>query len=265
MSFVNPLSYSDKYSLNYSRDAAKSRRSSSGPHDSQIGELSNVNRVVLCLAAIVGLGIASYLSWASLTASKVAGCGSGQIFDCGHVLNSKWSNVSGIPVGLLAVFAYVTALAAIVGEWLAPREIVRSASRTVLYIVAISAGFAAIWFISLQIFVVKHFCQYCLVAHGCSLVIAGIVVWRLKLSAKQVTACSLFALLSVATLAVVQANAAEPEKFKVEHHAAQAAASSVGQFPDSESENTAVVFDSPGQAAEADSDAGLFAAPGTDR
>ena len=54
----------------------------------------------MLLPAAIALGISGYLSYASLTSSDIAGCSGGQVFDCGHVLSTKWSKWFGVPVSL---------------------------------------------------------------------------------------------------------------------------------------------------------------------
>ena len=51
---------------------------------------------------LAGLALSAYLSWSALTASPIAGCSAGDVFNCEHVFSSHWSKIVGIPVGVPA-------------------------------------------------------------------------------------------------------------------------------------------------------------------
>ncbi|MEM6334550.1 MAG: vitamin K epoxide reductase family protein, partial [Planctomycetota bacterium] len=56
--------------------------------------------------AVVAMGVSGYVTWASMRAGALpAGCGPGS--GCAAVLASEWSRVMGVPVGVLAIWAYV--------------------------------------------------------------------------------------------------------------------------------------------------------------
>ncbi len=47
-----------------------------------------------------------------------------------------------------------------------------------LTIGAFSAGMAALWFIGIQVFALGHLCIYCIAAHTCGLVLAGLIAYH---------------------------------------------------------------------------------------
>ena len=118
---------------------------------------------VLCTIA---LAISGYLAWVTLNKTGVAGCG-GSVFDCDHVLASKWSNWFAAPVSAGAVSLYTVALVALGFCGTRASERQRRFAWQVFTLCGLSAGLAAVWFISLQVFVIGHFCSYCLCAHAC--------------------------------------------------------------------------------------------------
>ncbi|MEZ6062558.1 MAG: vitamin K epoxide reductase family protein [Planctomycetaceae bacterium] len=61
----------------------------------------------LCLVA---LAVSGYLAWTSMVAGHVYGCGGGAVFDCGHVLHSRWARLFSIPVSVPAVALYASLL-----------------------------------------------------------------------------------------------------------------------------------------------------------
>ncbi len=137
-------------------------------------------RIGLAMLACIGLGIASYLAWHGFAASKVVGCAGNQIFDCEHVLNSRWSKILGMPVSVLAIGAYGAILTSLVVLAGTTRRWLRNAADNTIVIGCVTAGIAAVWFISLQAFVLGHFCLYCLTAHGCSIGLAAIATLQIR-------------------------------------------------------------------------------------
>ena len=66
-------------------------------------------------------------------------------------------------------------------------------------VAGIAAGLAAVWFTSLQVLVIGHLCKWCLVAHGCGLTVAGIILWK-RPAARSTTKLALLSILGVAVL-----------------------------------------------------------------
>ena len=170
----------------------------------------------LFVVAIAGLGLSSYLGWAAWTSSKVAGCSAGQLFDCSHVMHSKWASFMGVPVGVFAAGLYLTTLGFLTAFYCVNNTKMKSISQGVLIVCSISAAIAALWFIGLQIFVLEHLCSYCLAAHTCGLLLAGIVLWKLNIGLFGTTMLSSISLAGVTVLATGQIMAKEPETFVIE-------------------------------------------------
>ena len=172
---------------------------------------------LLCLPMIVALTISGYLTYASLTASEIAACGGGALFDCGHVLYSKWSKFAGFPVSGLALGTYVAMIGAtIFTGWSGFSNSKRELAWTIVSGLAIAASLAAVYFICLQVFVLKHLCSYCLVAHGCGLLIATTILLTHRVGSFQLSSMSGLAAAGLAVLIAVQVNSVPPKTFKVE-------------------------------------------------
>lgn len=91
-------------------------------------------------------------------AAGIAGCGGG---GCGELMASRWSQVFGLPVPALGVPVYVLLCAALL--W-------RKTSIAAFGFASI-AGSAA-WFTFVQAVMLRHFCPWCMAAHGIGCVIA---------------------------------------------------------------------------------------------
>ncbi len=171
---------------------------------------------ILAICCIVAIGISGYLTWVALTSSKIAGCGSGSVFDCSHVTNSKWSMWMGVPVSLLAIVSYLSLATALVFAVLQTSPVIKRFAWTAVAIFALSAGLAAVWFTGLQIYVLKHFCSYCLAAHACGIIAAVIAVWKIPQQFNVLKFAAPVAAIGTAVLVVGQINQSEPEKFRIE-------------------------------------------------
>lgn len=155
----------------------------------------------IAIASLVALGITTYLVTVALTSSKIAGCGGGQIFDCNDVVNSRWSRWLGIPVSLLALGLYLSVFFATIAGSLS-RFSARQRSFAWAFVTfgGLSAGIAAVWFTSLQFFVVKHLCTYCLAAHSCGIIISLILIWTRPLGAKVMRNIAMLSFVGIGVL-----------------------------------------------------------------
>ena len=189
--------------------------------------------IVIGIACAIAFAASSYLGWVALTSSKVAGCGGGKLFNCGHVISSRWSLWMGIPISLIAATTYVwmSVNVAVVSMAKAPKW-----DRTVrwswfaIFTSALSAGLAAIWFVSLQVFVLNHLCTYCLVAHGCGLVAAATVLMARPLGWKPIRSAGAFAVVGFVALAGVQLVSEDPATYRIETFEAPAKSDAATEF-----------------------------------
>ena len=168
---------------------------------------------ILCAVALC---ISGYLAWTAFNATEVYGCGGGEVFDCGHVLNSRYSKIFGLPVSVPAFGIYASLLASLVffrpG---APEKLLRF-GWALLTIGAFSAGLAALWFISIQVFELQHLCAYCLGAHSCGLILAAIIVWKRPLGWIRTSQFFGISVAGVAVLIAGQLMSEPPPTFTIE-------------------------------------------------
>ncbi len=174
--------------------------------------------VALRCLSIAGLGIAVFLGWSGLRNGDILGCGSHGVWDCSHVLHSKWSKWYGIPVGILASGHYALMLAAL---WFA-RDNNDSRTRQFAWLVvsglAVGSGLAAVWFISLQVFVLHHLCKYCMAVHTIGLVIYMLMNYQRLLDKRISNAVSAIAVAAASVLILGQVMASPPVTYEVDYH-----------------------------------------------
>lgn len=176
---------------------------------------SNWFLLLLAIPMIAALGISSYLTYVSATAGEVAGCSGGQLFDCSHVIYSKWSKFIGVPVSGLAVLTYIgmiTGLAVVSFSKLS--EGVRQLAWTAVTGLAIAAALAGIYFIVLQAFVLEHYCPWCLGAHACGILIAvSILKSSFRIDLPRLAPVGGLAAAGLAVMIGVQVNSKEVPKY----------------------------------------------------
>lgn len=177
---------------------------------------SNWFLALIAVPMLIAFGISGYLTYVTLTASKIAGCSGGDLFDCSHVIYSKWSKFMGIPVSALALGTYVAMILATgvtcFKNLSSPTRLVAWSAVTGL---AIAAAMAGLYFIYLQVFVLEHLCPWCLGAHTCGLIIAlAVLICKSRIALPPLTAVSGLAAAGLAIMIGVQVYSEEPPKFE---------------------------------------------------
>jgi len=142
------------------------------PESAQAFSLSPRPSVSLSsLAAVVALGglvDGIYLTIHHYTAEPVP-CG--EAFDCGAVLNSAYAEVAGIPLAIFGAAAYFIAFS------LALLTVFGNRMMWKLFTVQIVLmALFTCWLIYLQAFVIKAWCQFCLISAGVTFTLLIIVI-----------------------------------------------------------------------------------------
>lgn len=118
--------------------------------------MSRTLRRVMLVLAVVGLGVASYLTYVHYAGFAALVCvgGHGGHSSCETVQSSVWSRVDGVPVALLGLIGYVGILATL----LAPdREESRLAT---LGLTLIGVGFSG-YLTYRELFTIHAICEWC--------------------------------------------------------------------------------------------------------
>lgn len=172
----------------------------------------------LRLLATAAFAFAVFLAWSAFQAGDIAGCSGGGVWDCSHVLHSKWAKWMSIPVSIPAAALYASMLVSLlfVGEGV-PKSVRRTAWSLVTTM-AFAAALSAIWFIYLQVFVLEHLCKYCLVVHGCGLVIAALAILKRPFAWSATAKMGAVAAAAASVLILGQVYGKAPQTFAVEVH-----------------------------------------------
>ena len=145
----------------------------------EVTEQTNSIAKLPLLASIVALGglaDAIYLTIHHYTMEAVP-CGEG--FDCAAVLSSPYAEIGGIPLAIFGAIAYFTAFSLAILSAFGNRLTWRVFGAQVVLMTLFTS-----WLVYLQAFVLKAFCQYCLISAGVTLTLLIIALiskfWRSK-------------------------------------------------------------------------------------
>ena len=133
---------------------------------------SDRGRVILyticALIAVLGLANATYLTASHLAGETVTCLASTR---CSEVLASKYASIGGIPLAALGALGYFTAFSAATLAAFGHER-----ARRVLTITIGAMFLATLWLLYLQAFVIKAFCDYCLLSAAMIFALAGVVI-----------------------------------------------------------------------------------------
>lgn len=181
-----------------------------------IHDFSKLQLTVIAVLSLTALGFSSYLAWHAIQMTPVAGCGGGSVFNCDHVLTSKWSKFLGVPVAVFALLTYTGMLSSLL-TYFAGSESVRAWARTSITFLSWLAGLAAIWFVGLQIFAIGHLCQYCLVAHSCGFILMLMMAFSSRPTLSRPYPM-VMAIVAVSVLGLTQAATQPPPTYEVQEY-----------------------------------------------
>lgn len=131
--------------------------------------------LVAALVSLIGLGDAIYLTVQHITGANVR-C---TISDCSEVLNSPYAQVGPFPLAAVGAVAYFAVFSLAIMAAFGHRRVVPS-----LKVLLVLMFLTTLWLLYLQAFVIRHFCQYCLLSAAVTTVLTLIVflssVWGRK-------------------------------------------------------------------------------------
>ena len=124
------------------------------------------------LVSLVGLADAIYLTVEHLSGRSVR-CTI--VSGCSEVLSSSYATVGGMPLAMIGAAAYFTVfslavLAAYSYKWAA----------SLLTVIVGLMFITTLWLLYLQAFVIKHFCQFCLLSALVTFILTVLIVISLR-------------------------------------------------------------------------------------
>ena len=126
------------------------------------GEVSRAVVYTTFALSLVGLGIASYLTFTHYEGNKFLACSTTGLFNCDTVTSSPQSYVFGVPVALVGLVGY--AVLVVLNSpwgWRSSRYALHLARAV---IVAGSMAFV-LWLVAAELLYVGHICEWCTGVH----------------------------------------------------------------------------------------------------
>src|SRR5438445_3293597 len=125
-------------------------------------------RITLLALTLIGLGVASYLTYVHYAGIKPA-CTAGE--SCAKVQTSVYSKLAGVPVALIGLIGYI----AIIASLLAPEG--ENARLATMAFTLIGFGFSA-YLTYRELFSIHAICEWCASSAGIMTVLMCLSVWR---------------------------------------------------------------------------------------
>jgi uncharacterized membrane protein len=125
-------------------------------------------RIAMIVLVVIGLGIASYLTYVHYAGIKPA-CTAGE--SCTKVQTSIYSKLVGVPVALMGLIGYIVILASLL-----VRETETSRFATLVFTLA-GFGFSA-YLTYRELFSIHAVCEWCATSAGIMTILMLMSVWR---------------------------------------------------------------------------------------
>lgn len=139
--------------------------------------MKNIYRILILLS-LVGLADAGYLTYEHY-ANIIPPCAVGSFFDCGQVVRSQYAVFLGLPLAVWGVFHYTILFSSSLLY-----HIYKNPFWMRIFSFFAAVGFiCSLYFIYLQVAVLKALCLYCVVSAVNSLIIfvlTLICLWKIK-------------------------------------------------------------------------------------
>ena len=124
--------------------------------------------LISALLSLIGLADALYLTVQHLTGQSLR-CTI--ISGCSEVLSSPYAQIGSIPLAAVGAFAYFTVFSLSILAAFKYRFV-----RPLLMALVAAMFLMTIWLLYLQAFVIRHFCQYCLLSAAVTIVLTALLV-----------------------------------------------------------------------------------------
>ena len=129
---------------------------------SRIGPAPRWAVVASGILVLLGVAAASYLTYSHYSASTLAACPNTGLINCQKVTSSAQSKILGIPVAVLGLAYFISAIAFYNPiAWNSPRRWVH----LVRLIMAVSAMCFVLWLVYAELIIIGNICEYCTGVH----------------------------------------------------------------------------------------------------
>jgi len=137
---------------------------------------------ILLLVAILGAG---YLGWLAIHNGPAIGCGPES--GCNKVLQSRWAYWLDIPVSFPAFLVYCCLFGSTIMVRRASDPDEERGAWIAMIVLSVTVIGAALWFVGLQVFVIKSFCKFCMTAHICGAIASVLCLCHIPTASDKTT------------------------------------------------------------------------------
>jgi len=138
--------------------------------------------IILALT-LIGLVDSAYLTRNHYSVSETVKCGFGIFSNCGKVLNSKYSEIFGIPLAVFGLIHYFLLTVSTIYLFINNKRITRYA----IIVLSTFGLFASAYFMFLQLAVIRSICPYCTLSALVSLTLFYIIQKHFAQDRKRLT------------------------------------------------------------------------------
>ena len=131
---------------------------------------------VLTIAALIGLVVSIYIAYKKSRLEPLV-CPLSGGTSCDTVVKSQYGKLLGIPNEYLGIIFYLVNLALVLYTAVARPASYQTLVRTLWLIMAAGAAIASVALTYIQAVILKHWCEYCMVANIMNLIIFFAVVY----------------------------------------------------------------------------------------
>ena len=134
-------------------------------------------RGISLIVLVAAIGISGYLSYLKISNTSAV-CIAGGAFDCGTVLNSRYSELAGIPIAWLGLACNLIMTAVLLLE---PRiSALHSQGRVIVFGISLFTFLFSIFLVYVQAALIQAYCPWCLTHEALMFILFGASVWRLR-------------------------------------------------------------------------------------
>jgi len=141
---------------------------------------SSHNNAVLTIlvASVIGLLVSAYLTYVKLFQTPIY-CTPG-LGDCETVNSSGWSTVFGVPIALLGFLSYLALL--LLTLFRTKGRFLKQYAKTLIFGIGLFGFLYSLYLTGLEFFVIKAFCQWCVISALCmtAIFVASIFLMKQK-------------------------------------------------------------------------------------
>jgi uncharacterized membrane protein len=132
--------------------------------------------ITVLVASIIGFIDSTYLAIVKLFDTPIY-CTPG-LGDCATVQNTQWSTLWGIPIAILGALAYLSLIICVIFK--NRNRLIKKYAQYLVFGISFFGFLYSLYLTYLEAFVIRTFCQWCILSAICMTVIFIVTIFQLK-------------------------------------------------------------------------------------